>query len=55
MFWTQPYSVDKFLNQLSQRYAYNTILQVSEKQNFQFTQVENVQDGSIRLLLRRYA
>ena len=55
MFWAQPYSVDKFLNQLNQRYAYNTILQVSEKQNFQFTQVENAQDGSIRLLLRRYA
>ena len=55
MFWAQPYSVDKFLNQLNQRYAYNAILQVSEKQNFQFTQVENAQDGSIRLLLRRYA
>lgn len=54
MFWAQPYSVDKFLNQLSQRYAYNAVLQVSEKQNFQFTQVENAQDGSIRLLLRRY-
>ena len=38
----------------SQSYAYNTILQVSEKQDFQFTQIKNSQDGSIRLLLRRY-
>ena len=55
MFWEQPYSVDKFLNQINQRYAYNSIIQVSEQQNFQFTQAENSQDGSIRLLLRRYA
>nr|WKK50272.1 hypothetical chloroplast RF35 [Ochrosphaera neapolitana] len=54
MFWAQPYSVDKFLNQINQRYAYNSIIQVSEQQNFQFTQAENTQDGSIRLLLRRY-
>ena len=55
MFWAQPYSVDKFLNQLNQRYAYNAVLKVSEKQNFQFTQIENKQNGSIRLVLRRYA
>lgn len=54
MFWSQPCSVDKFLNQITQSYAYNTILQVSEKQDFQFTQIKNSQDGSIRLLLRRY-
>ena len=29
MFWAQPYSVDKFLNQINQRYAYNSIVQVS--------------------------
>ena len=54
MFWAQPYSVDKFLNQLNQRYAYNSILQVSEKEDFSFAQAENSQDGSIRVLLRRY-
>ena len=54
MFWAQPYSLDKFLNQINQRYAYNSIVQVSEKENFNFTQSENSQDGSIRVLLTRY-
>jgi hypothetical protein len=54
MFWSQPYSVDKFLNQVNQRYAYNSILQVSEKEGFNFTESENNQDGSIRLVLRRF-
>lgn len=55
MYWDQPTSLDRFLNQIQQRYAYNTILELSEKQNFQFTSVENQQDGSIRLLLNRYS
>ena len=54
MFWSQPYSVDKFLNQVNQRYAYNSILQVSEKEGFNFTESENNQDGSLRLVLRRF-
>ena len=54
MFWAQPYSVDKFLNQINQRYAYNSIVQVSERENFNFTQSENSQDGSIRVLSTRY-
>ena len=54
MFWAQPYSVDKFLNQINQRYAYNSIVQVSKRENFNFTQSENSQDGSIRVLLTRY-
>jgi hypothetical protein len=54
MFWTQPCSVEQFLNQITKRYAYNKILDASAKQNFQFTQLENNQDGSVRLLLRRY-
>jgi len=54
MFWSQPYSVDKFLNQVNQRYAYNSILQVSEKEGFNFSESENNQDGSVRLLLRRF-
>jgi hypothetical protein len=53
MFWNQPYSVDKFLNQVSQRYAFNLITKVSEEQSLQFVEAENCQDGSIRLLLRK--
>ena len=54
MFWSQPYSVDKFLNQVNQRYAYNSILDVSKKEGFNFTESENNNDGSVRLVLRRF-
>lgn len=54
MFWEQSYSVDKFLNRVNQRYAYNSIIHVSEKEGFEFTQVETSENGTIHLLLRRY-
>ena len=54
MFWDQKYSVNKFLNQVNQRYAFNLITKVSEEQSLQFVETENLQDGSIRLLLRKF-
>jgi hypothetical protein len=54
MFWDQKYSVNKFLNQVNQRYAFNLITKVSEEQDFQYVEAENQQDGSIRLLLRKF-
>ena len=54
MFWDQKYSVNKFLNQVNQRYAFNLIIKVSEEQSFQYVEAENQQDGSIRLLLRKF-
>ena len=54
MFWSQDISVDKFLNRINQRYAYNSIIGVSEKEGFNFTQTETAEDGSIRLVLRRF-
>lgn len=55
MFWSQDISVDKFLNRINQRYAYNSIIGVSEKEGFNFTQTETAEDGSIRLVLRRFS
>ena len=55
MFWDQKYSVNKFLNQVNQRYAFNLITKVSEEQSFQYVEAENQQDGSIRLLLRKFS
>ena len=55
MFWSQDMSVDKFLNRVNQRYAYNSIIGVSEKEGFNFTQTETAEDGSIRLVLRRFS
>jgi hypothetical protein len=54
MFWDQPYSVDKFLNQVHQRYAFNLITKVSEEQGLQFVETENQESGSIRLVLRKF-
>ena len=54
MFWSQPYSVDKFLNQVNQRYAYNSIVEMSKREGFQLAQSKNPQDGSVRLLLRKF-
>jgi len=54
MFWDQKYSVNKFLNQVNQRYAFNLITKVSEEQSFQYVEAESLQDGSIRLLLRKF-
>jgi hypothetical protein len=55
MFWSQDSSVNKFLNRVNQRYAYNSIIGVSEKEGFSFTETETAQDGSIRLVLRRFS
>ena len=54
MFWDQSYSLDKFLNQVHQRYAFNLITKVSEEQNLESVESGNLEDGSIRLLLRKF-
>ena len=54
MFWDQSYSIDKFLNQVHQRYAFNLIAKVSEEQDLEFVESGNLEDGSIRLLLRKF-
>jgi hypothetical protein len=54
MFWDQKYSVNKFLNQINQRYAFNLITKVSEEQSFHYVGAENQNDGSIKLLLRKF-
>ena len=53
-FWQQNFSVDGFLSRVTQRYAYHTVLQESEKQGFQMETQEQNQDGSIRLVLQRW-
>ena len=54
MFWSQDYSVSKFLDRVSQRYAFISIVEVSEKEGFNFTHAETTEDGSVRLVLRRF-
>ena len=54
MFWAQPYSVDKFLNQINQRYDYHSITQILNKSNYEFVQSTHSENGSIRVTLRKY-
>jgi len=53
-YWKQPLSVQGFLNKVTQRYAYHTILNESATQGFQVAEQADNQDGSIRLVLQRW-
>ncbi len=53
-YWQQNLSVDGFIRQVTQRYAYHTVINESAKQGFQIAQQQNNQDGSIRLVVERW-
>ncbi|WP_310486946.1 DUF1257 domain-containing protein [Chamaesiphon sp. VAR_69_metabat_338] len=53
-FWEQNWSVDRFLNQITQRYAYHTVLTEATKQGFQVVEECDRQDGSIKLVVQRW-
>jgi hypothetical protein len=53
-FWQLNHSVDLFLSQVTQRYAYHTIVNETNKQGFQIAEEQKQQDGSIRLVLQRW-
>jgi hypothetical protein len=54
-YWQQPLTVDGFLRKVTQRYAYNTVVNEANKQGFALAQQENNQDGSIRLVVQRWS
>lgn len=54
-YWQQPLSVEGFLKQVTQRYAYHTVLKETVNQGFQLTEQQQQQDGSIRLVLQRWS
>lgn len=54
-FWQQVGSVDRFLNQVTQRYAYHTVVNETARQGFQISEQQKNQDGSIRLVLQRWS
>ncbi len=54
-YWQQPWSVDGFLNRVSQRYAYQTVIQETAKQGFQVAEQQKNEDGSIRLVVQRWS
>jgi hypothetical protein len=54
-YWNQPLSVEGFLKQVTQRYAYQTVLKETTRQGFELTEQQQQQDGSIRLVLQRWS
>ena len=53
-FWQQPLSVDGFLQLITQRYAYHTVLHETAQQGFEVAEQQQREDGSIRLLVQRW-
>lgn len=54
-FWQQNGSVERFLQKVTQQYAYQTVMSETAKQGFQLAEQQKNEDGSIRLVLQRWA
>ncbi|NJK35319.1 MAG: DUF1257 domain-containing protein [Oscillatoriales cyanobacterium SM2_2_1] len=53
-YWQQPWTVEGFLQRVTQRYAIATVTQASEQQGFNVVQQQPQADGSVRLVLERW-
>jgi hypothetical protein len=54
-YWQQPLTVEGFLRQVTQGYAYHTVRNESAKQGFQVSEEQKNVDGSIRLVVQRWS
>lgn len=52
--WRQPVPVERFLAQLTQRYALHTILSATAAEGFQVSEQSQHLDGSIELVVTRW-
>ena len=52
--WRQAVPVERFLSQLTQRYALRTVLEASRQEGFDLAQQTTAQDGSIELVVTRW-
>jgi len=53
-FWQQPWSVDLFLDKVTQRYAYNSILEATSKEGFKTVLETTHENGVLSLTLQRW-
>lgn len=53
-YWQQPLTVEGFLRQVTQRYAYNTVVAETSRQGFQLAEEQVREDGSVRLVVQRW-
>jgi hypothetical protein len=54
-YWQQDLSVDGFLRQVTQRYAYQTVVKETARVGFQVSEQQKNEDGSIRLVVQRWS
>jgi hypothetical protein len=54
-FWQQAWSVERFLNKVTQRYAYHAVVNAAGAQGFQVADEQKNVDGSIRLVVQRWS
>lgn len=54
-YWQQPLTVDGFLRQVTQRYAYHTVINETASQGFAVSEEAKNEDGSIRLVVQRWS
>ena len=52
--WNQNVPVERFLAQLTQRYALRTVLAATRQEGFQVCEQKNTADGSIELVVTRW-
>ncbi|PSO55564.1 MAG: hypothetical protein BRC40_03625 [Cyanobacteria bacterium QH_8_48_120] len=54
-YWQQPWSVEGFINRVTQGYAYQTVVSETAQQGFQVADQQQSEDGSIRLVVQRWS
>ena len=52
--WKQSIPVERFLSQVTQRYALNTVLDSTSQEGFQISEQKQNVDGSIELVVTRW-
>ena len=53
--WKQPVPLERFLAQLHQRYALQAVLAASQAEGFQVAEQSSSHDGTIELVVTRWA
>jgi hypothetical protein len=53
-YWQMPWSVESFLQKVTQRYALRAVLSTSQAQGFTVAEQTQQADGSVRLVLQRW-
>ena len=52
--WKQQVPIERFLAQLTQRYAFNTVISATVKEGFEVAEEKRNLDGSIELVVTRW-